>query len=180
LQTVVARNVNPLDAAVVTVGVMQAGIANNVIPENARIELTVRCFKPEVRDLLEDRIRDLVATQAQSLGVTAEIDYCRGYPALQNSSEETAFARQVGKKFAAEGNYVAQTTPMTGSEDFAFMLEKCAGSYIFLGNGDLPGPVSRALHNDGFDFNDANIVEGAAYWVALTEEYLNGKTGRKD
>lgn len=180
LQTVVARNVNPLDAAVVTVGVMQAGMANNVIPETAQIELTVRCFKPEVRDLLEDRIRDLVATQAQSFGVKADIDYVRGYPALQNSTEETEFAREVGKRFAAEGNFVAQTTPMTGSEDFAFMLEKRPGSYIFLGNGDQSGPVSRALHNDGFDFNDANIVEGAAYWVALTEELLNGNTGRKD
>ncbi len=180
LQSVVSRNVNPLDAAVVTVGVMQAGVANNVIPETARLELTVRCFKPDVRDLLEQRIRELVAAQAQSFGVTAHIDYCRGYPALQNSAAETEFARRVGEQFAREGNFVAQTTPMTGSEDFAFMLEQRPGSYIFLGNGDQKGPQSCALHNSGYDFNDANIVEGAAYWVALTEEFLNGETRRKD
>lgn len=178
LQTVVARNVNPLDAAVVTVGVMQAGVANNVIPQTAHIELTVRCFDPDVRDLLEHRIRDLVAAQAQSFGVKADVDYCRGYPALKNAHEETDFARKLGERFATEGNFIAQTTPMTGSEDFAFMLEKRPGSYIFLGNGDQAGPVSCALHNDGYDFNDANIVEGAAYWVALAEDFLSGKTGR--
>jgi len=178
LQTVVARNVDPLDAAVVTVGVMQAGVANNVIPEISKIELTVRCFKPEVRDLLEDRITDLVQAQAQSYGVKATIDYCRGYPALQNSPHETEFARQVGKSFAQDGKFVPQTLPMTGSEDFAFMLEERPGSYIFLGNGDQSGPQSCALHNPGFDFNDANIVEGAAFWCTLAEAFLNGKEGR--
>lgn len=172
LQTVVARNINPLDTAVVTVGVMQAGVANNVIPETARLELTVRCFKPEVRDLLEQRIRELVLAQAQSFGVIAQIDYCRGYPALQNSPAATKFARQVGESFAAVSNFIAQTTPMTGSEDFSFMLEERPGSYIFLGNGDQPGSQSCALHNPGFDFNDASIVDGAAYWVALTEAFL--------
>lgn len=179
LQSVVSRNINPLDAAVVTVGVMQAGAANNIIPETARIELTVRCFKPDIRDLLEQRIRDLVAAQAQSFGVKAHIDYCRGYPALQNSAAETEFARHVAEQFAGKENFVAQTTPMTGSEDFAFMLEKCPGSYIFLGNGNEQGAQSCALHNPGYDFNDANIVEGAAYWVALTEAFLNGETRRK-
>lgn len=175
LQTVVSRNINPLDTAVVTVGVMQAGVANNVIPETSRIELTVRCFKPEVRDLLEQRIRDLVTAQAQSYGIKATIDYCRGYPALLNSPKETEFARQIGKSFAPEGKIVAQTVPMTGSEDFSFMLEERPGSYIFLGNGDREGPQSCALHNPGFDFNDANIIEGAAYWVTLTEAFLNAK-----
>ncbi|MEN5278473.1 M20 aminoacylase family protein [Brucella sp. TWI432] len=179
LQTIVARNVNPLDTAVVTVGVMQAGVANNVIPETSRIELTVRCFKPDVRDLLEQRITDLVTSQAQSFGVKATIDYCRGYPALLNSPNETEFARDVGESFAAEGNFVRQTTPMTGSEDFAFMLEECPGSYLFLGNGDQAGPQSCALHNPHFDFNDANIVEGAAYWVTLAEAFLNRKAGHE-
>lgn len=172
LQTIVARNVNPLDTAVVTVGKIQAGVANNVIPETARLELTVRCFQPDVRDLLEERIRSLIQAQANSFGVRATVDYRRDYPALQNTPAETEFAREVARALSGADAIIEQVAPMTGSEDFAFMLEERPGAYIFIGNGEGSGPTGCDLHNPGYDFNDDNIVDGATYWTALVERYL--------
>ncbi|MFD2250824.1 hippurate hydrolase [Pseudochelatococcus lubricantis] len=176
LQTIVARNVDPLEMGVITVGVMQAGTADNVIPQTARLELTVRSFSAAVRDLLQERITALVKAQAASFGVEARVDYRRGYPALVNTAAETAFARRVGREVAGEAaghaGIVEQTTPLTASEDFAFMLEQRPGSYIFIGNAGADATKDFALHSDRFDFNDANIVPGAVYWTALVEKYL--------
>ncbi|PIT44302.1 amidohydrolase [Snodgrassella alvi] len=174
LQTVVSRNVSPLDSAVVTVGMFHAGVANNVIPEQAELKLTVRCFKPEVRKLLEERIVAIVQAQAQSFNVEAEVDYQHGYAPVFNTSKETQFARQVAREVVAEEKVVDQTEPMAGSEDFAFMLEKCPGSYLFIGNGlkELDAASGFDLHNPYYDFNDKNIAIGATYWVALAERFL--------
>lgn len=172
LQSIVARNVNPLETAVVTVGVVQAGVANNVIPETARLELTVRCFNAQVRDLLEQRVCDLITAQAQSYGVKADVNYCRGYPALVNTAQETEFAREIARELVGDAAIIEQVAPMTGSEDFAFMLEKSRGSYLFLGNGEKGGPTGCDLHNPGYDFNDEIIVDGATYWTKLVEKYL--------
>lgn len=172
LQTIVSRNVNPLDTAVVTVGMIHAGNANNIIPDQVQLALTVRCFKPDVRDLLEQRIHDLVNAQAQSFNVVADVQYLRSYPPLCNSSQETVFARQVARQVTDESNIVDQAIPMTASEDFSFMLEQCPGAYIFIGNGVDEPTSGRALHNAGYDFNDGNILVGATYWAALVENYL--------
>ena len=172
LQTVVSRNIDPLDTAVVTVGAMHAGQANNVIPASAVLELSVRALKPEVRLLLEKRIKALVAAQAESFGVTAEVDWKPGYCVLVNSVKETNFARQVALDTVGADRVTLQGPALTGSEDFAFMLEKVPGSYLLIGNGDGDSAGACMVHNPGYDFNDDNISVGATYWVNLTRTYL--------
>ena len=170
LQTIVSRNVDPLQTAVVTVGAINAGRANNVIPQQAQLELSVRALDREVRDLLERRIRALVTAQAESFGVKASIDYKRDYPVLVNTAEETALARRVGIELVGEDRITPQAEPLTGSEDFAVMLEHCPGSYLMIGNG--AGEGSCLVHNPGYDFNDDNVSVGAAYWALLAERFL--------
>ena len=170
LQTVVSRNVDPLQAAVVTVGALHAGQANNVIPATATLELSVRALDRGVRTLLEQRIRALAEAQAASFGVRAEVAWRPGYAVLVNSAAETAFAREVALEVVGAERVVPQGPPLTGSEDFAFMLERVPGSYLLVGNGD--GPGSCMVHNPGFDFNDDNIAVGSAFWVRLAQRYL--------
>jgi len=172
LQTIVSRNVDPLDTAVVTVGAFHAGQANNVIPALATLELSVRSLNPEVRRLLEQRIKALVAAQAESFGVSADIDWRPGYCVLVNSKAETDFARQVALDLVGSERVTLQGPALTGSEDFAFMLEKIPGSYLLIGNGDGDSAGACMVHNPGYDFNDDNIATGAAYWVALVERFL--------
>lgn len=172
LQTVVSRNVDPLQTAVVTVGVLQAGRANNVIPDHARLELSVRALDPEVRSLLQRRITDITHAQAQSFGVQADIDYQRGYAVLINSTKETEFARRVAIELVGAERVVVQGPPLTGSEDFAFMLEKRPGCYLLIGNGEGEQVGACQVHNPGYDFNDANVAVGAAYWTLLVQRYL--------
>jgi hippurate hydrolase len=172
LQTVVSRNVDPLHTAVVTVGALHAGQANNVIPAIATMELSVRSLDPEVRRLLEQRIKALVAAQADSFGVRAEVDWRAGYCVLVNSAAETDFARQVGLDLVGAERVTLQGPALTGSEDFAFMLEKIPGSYLFIGNGDGDSAGACMVHNPGYDFNDDNIAIGAAYWVALVQKFF--------
>ncbi|NML18142.1 M20 aminoacylase family protein [Azohydromonas caseinilytica] len=172
LQTVVSRNVDPLQAAVVTVGALQAGQANNVIPQQARMELSVRALDRDVRRLLQDRIRALVAAQAESFGVRAEIDYRSGYTVLVNDPGQTALAREVALELLGPQQVTLQGEPLTGSEDFAFMLERVPGSYVLIGNGDGDSAGACMVHNPGYDFNDANIPIGAAFWVKLAQRFL--------
>jgi len=173
LQSIVSRNVDPLKTAVVTVGAFHAGQANNVIPAQVTLELSVRALDREVRDLLEQRIKTLVQAQAHSYGATAEVIYKRDYPVLVNTPAETELARAVALKMLGPERVVTHGSPLTGSEDFAFMLEHCPGSYLMIGNG--AGEGSCMVHNPGYDFNDDNIGVGAGFWIALTERFL-GKT----
>jgi hippurate hydrolase len=170
LQTVVSRNVPPLDMAIVTVGAIHAGEAPNVIPQTAQMKLSVRALRPEVRDLLEARITALVHAQASAYGATARIDYQRRYPVLVNDAEMTAFAQDVARDWLGEDGLIDNLDPLTGSEDFSFLLEKCAGSYLIIGNGD--GEGGCMVHNPGYDFNDDCLATGAAYWVQLAEQFL--------
>ena len=170
LQSIVARNVDPLASAVVTVGMFQAGTVNNVIPASARLELSVRALDREVRRLLRERIREVAVTQAIGLGVTAEVDYQEGYPVLVNTDAETAFAAQVATELLGAERVLLDRPAVMGSEDFAFMLEHRPGCYLFLGNGD--GAGSCMVHNPGYDFNDAAMETGAAYWSLLVQRFL--------
>ncbi len=174
LQTIVSRNVAPLQMSVITVGSLQAGDANNVIPQSATLKLSVRSLDHGVRQLLNQRIRELVEGQAQSFGVKAGIDFQGGYPVLVNTLLETDLARQVALELVGADNVELQTAPLTGSEDFAFMLEQVPGSYLFIGNGDEAsgGHGACMVHNPNYDFDDGNIAIGAAYWVRLTERFL--------
>jgi hippurate hydrolase len=170
LQTIVSRNVSPLDMAIVTVGAIHAGEAPNVIPQTAQMKLSVRALRPEVRDLLEARITALVHAQASAYGATARIDYQRRYPVLVNDAQMTAFAQEVARDWLGEDGLIDHLDPLTGSEDFSFLLEKCAGSYLIIGNGD--GEGGCMVHNPGYDFNDDCLATGAAYWVQLAERFL--------
>jgi len=167
LQSVVARNVSPLDAAVVTVGTIHGGTAPNVIPDTVELQLTVRTFKPEVRERIEARITALAEAQAESYGATAEIEYLHGYPVLVNHAAETEFARQVAAEQFGADRVEAEFPPITASEDFAYMLQERPGTYLYLGNGD-----SAALHSPHYNFNDEILPVAARYWVALAERYL--------
>nr|WP_156440294.1 MULTISPECIES: M20 aminoacylase family protein [unclassified Burkholderia] len=174
LQTIVSRNVNPQELAIVTAGAIHAGAASNVIPPHAELELSVRALSPDVRTLLERRIREVVHGQAASYGATAEIDYRHTYPVLVNHAAETAFAREVAREWGGDGALIPQLRPIAASEDFAFMLNACPGSYLSIGNGDGngDGATGCGLHHPGYDFNDACLATGASYWVALAERYL--------
>ncbi|WP_213303373.1 M20 aminoacylase family protein [Paraburkholderia sacchari] len=170
LQTIVSRNVPPLDMAIVTVGAIHAGEAPNVIPQTAQMRLSVRALRPEVRDLLEERITTLVHAQASAYGATARIDYQRRYPVLVNDAAMTAFAQDVARDWLGEDGLIDDLPPLTGSEDFSFLLEQCAGSYLIIGNGD--GEGGCMVHNPGYDFNDDCLATGATYWVKLAERFL--------
>jgi hippurate hydrolase len=171
LQTVVSRNVPPLHMGIITVGAFLAGDASNVIPGQAELRLTVRAFRPEVRDLLERRINEIAQSQAMSFGATAEVDYQRRYPVLHNHAKETAFCEQVVRDWLGDDAVLSPDEPITGSEDFAFFLEKVPGCYIFIGNGE--GEEGGCMvHNPGYDFNDRVLSTGASYWVRLVEAYL--------
>ena len=175
LQTVVSRNVDPLHTAVVTVGALHAGNANNVIPAVATMEISVRALDPDVRVLLEARIKALVTAQATSFGVRAEIDWRKGYCVLVNDARETDFARQVALNLVGADRVMLHGPALTGSEDFAFMLEKIPGSYLLIGNGDGDSAGACMVHNPGYDFNDDNIAVGAAYWSALVQAFFARK-----
>jgi hippurate hydrolase len=168
LQTIVARNIDPAEMAVVTVGALHAGHAANVIPEQATLEMSVRSFDPEVRRLLEQRIRALIGAHVEGYGAQAEIDYIHGYPVLVNTDAETAFAIQVAEELVGPENVIAPFPAIAGSEDFAYYLQQRPGCFVRLGNG-VGKPM---LHNAAYDFNDENVTVGAAYWSRLVERYL--------
>lgn len=169
LQSIVSRNVDPTEAAVITVGSFRAGHAPNVIPEDAVLEMSVRSFSPTVRETLAERIRGLIASHAQAYGATAEIDFIRGYPVLINSENETAFARRIAEELVGPEHVIFPFPAIAGSEDFAYYLQKVPGCFIRLGNGE----GRPMLHNAHYDFNDDNLTIGAAFWTRLVERFLS-------
>ena len=169
LQSIVSRNVNPLNSAVVSICVFQAGTANNVLPQHARLSGTVRSLTAEVRDFLEKRVAEVVEGTAKLYGATAKITYRRGYPVLVNHERQTAFAADVAREIAGAGKVDAQMVPMMGAEDFSYMVNERPGAFIFVGNGDSAG-----LHHPAYDFNDEVIPLGTSYWVRLAETALAG------
>ncbi|MDR0806008.1 MAG: amidohydrolase [Enterobacteriaceae bacterium] len=172
LQSIISRNVDPLEAAVITVGSIVAGEAANVIPDEAVMKLSVRALSRETRELLLKRITEVAQGQAISFGATAEVKHINGTPVLVNNAAMTEFAWQVAKDQFGADNAILGAKPLMGSEDFAFMLDANPnGCYLLVGNGDK-GEGSCMVHNPGYDFNDKCLVLGSAYWGALTEAYL--------
>jgi hippurate hydrolase len=167
LQSIVSRNVDPLASAVLSVTMVEAGEADNVISRTAKITGTVRTLDGAVQDLIEQRLADFVPQFASSFGAEATIRYARGYPVTVNAPGQTAFAAQVAREVAGAERVDDNAPPSMGGEDFSFMLEARPGAYIFIGNGD-----SSELHTDTYDFNDAVIPVGATYWVRLAERAL--------
>jgi amidohydrolase len=167
LQTIASRSVNPLDSCVVSITRFQAGSASNIIPQSAWLNGTVRTLEAATRDLAEKRIHEIAAGLAAAGGVTAKVEYRRGYPATVNHPAQTEFAAKVARKVVGESRVDTNIAPVMGAEDFSFMLEARPGAFIFLGNGD-----SAKLHHPAYDFNDAALPYGMSYWVELVETAL--------
>ncbi|HEX6636792.1 MAG TPA: M20 aminoacylase family protein, partial [Steroidobacteraceae bacterium] len=172
LQTIASRNVEPVDAVVVSICSMQTSQvgAFNVVPDAVKLVGTVRSFRPATRDLAERRLKEIVTKVAEAFGCSSEIQYARGYPATVNSAREAQFAARVGERVFGKGNVITEHEPTMGGEDFSYMLQARPGAYVFLGQGGPQGGCF--LHNPNYDFNDEVIPLGAGYLAALVEEAL--------
>jgi len=171
-QSIVARNVSPIDTAVVSLCSMQAGNpgAMSVIPSHARLVGTVRTFRPATQDMIERRLHELVGSIAAAFGATATLRYERVYPATVNHDAPAAFAMQVAEQLVGADNVVRNLDPSMGSEDFSFMLQAKPGAFARLGQGGAEGGCF--LHNSRYDFNDDVIPLGAGYLAALAEQAM--------
>jgi hippurate hydrolase len=174
-QTIVSREKNPLDTAVLSITQIHAGSATNVIPDEAVMVGTVRTFSTEVLDLVERRMHELAAGIATAFNASVDFAFKRNYPPLVNHPEQTAFAIEAMRAVVGADGVDTAVEPSMGAEDFAFMLQKKPGCYVFLGNGEGEhrvhghglGPCQ--LHNSSYDFNDQLLPIGASYWVRLVE-----------
>jgi hippurate hydrolase len=167
LQTVVARNVDPVASAVLSVTTFKAGDTFNVIPQTARLAGTVRTLDEGVRDRIEARMAEVVELGARSFGAEARLSYRRNYPVLENDPAKVAFAAEVARDVGGEGAVDDAAPPRMGAEDFAFMLKVRPGALIFTGNG-----AGAPLHHPEYDFNDEAIPAGCSFWVRLAERAL--------
>jgi hippurate hydrolase len=165
LQSVVARNVDPVESAVLSITSLHTGgDAFNVIPQTVHMKGTVRALKPEIRELVEQRLRAVIDGIAAAFGATVKLDFQTGYPVTVNHDAETAFAADVAEAVAGAGRVDRDLAPLLGGEDFSYMLEARPGAFIFLGNGD-----TSMVHHPEYDFSDAAIPYGVSYWAKLAE-----------
>ncbi|MFP7672827.1 M20 aminoacylase family protein [Marivita sp. S0852] len=164
LQSIVSRNAPPRDPLVVSLTILEAGTATNVIPEIVRMGGTVRSFDPDLRDLVERRFHEIVTGHATSFGVAAKLDYMRNYPATVNHADQTAFAGRIASEVVGEAKVTTDRKPEMGAEDFAYMLEHRPGSYLMLGQG-----IGPSCHHPKFNFNDDVSTIGASFFARLIE-----------
>jgi amidohydrolase len=167
LQSIVARNVDPLKSAVISICAFHGGSAFNVIPETVEMKGTVRTLDPEIRDLVERRIAELADATARAYGGSAETIYTRMYPVTMNHAREAAIAADVARDVVGDDRVNDRAIPLMGGEDFAFMLEERPGAFVFLGMG--PG---NECHHPAYRFNDNILGHGASYWVRLAEKRM--------
>jgi amidohydrolase len=178
LQGIITRNKKPIDSAVLSVTIIKAGDAVNVVPDTAFISGGVRTFEPAVTDLVEERMHRIAQLTAEAHGASAQVKFERYYPATVNDPAQAAFAAEVAAEMVGAENVFAQCEPTMGSEDFSYMLLARPGAYIQIGNGDGShrltghGEGPCMLHNASFDFNDELIPVGATFWVRLVEKFL--------
>jgi hippurate hydrolase len=168
LQSIVARNVDPVDNAVISVTRFHAGTtANNIIPQTAVIGGTVRTLKEATRHFMKKRVTEVATGIATAMGLDVEVDYEWGYPVVVNHARETEFAASVARGVLGDAQVSTEMPPSLGGEDFAYMLEARPGAFLFIGNGDTAG-----LHHPEYDFDDAVIPHGMSYWAKLVETAL--------
>jgi len=177
LQTIVARNLHPQDAGVVSVTQVHGGDTWNVIPEQVVLRGTVRSFSREVQDLIESRIRGLAAGVAATFEMAATVRYERRYPATVNTAEETDHAVRAARAVVGAAAVETDPVPELGSEDFAFMLQAKRGCYVWMGTGEGAGTVN--VHNPRYDFNDRALAIGGSYWVTLAEQQLPARAAMR-
>ncbi len=177
-QTIVSRNLKPIDAGVISVTMIHAGEATNVIPNSCELQGTVRTFSLEVLDMIEERMRVMAEQTCAASGLRADFEFRRNYPPTINSAPEADFCRQVMAEIVGSEN-VQMQEPTMGAEDFSYMLQAKPGCYAFIANGDGDhravghGGGPCMLHNPSYDFNDNLLPLGATYWVRLAERWLN-------
>jgi amidohydrolase len=167
LQTIVSRNVDPMREAVLSVTMVEAGTAFNIIPSEVRLTGTVRTLDENVRKFVDKRLHEVAEGVAKAFGAEARVSYRRGYPVTVNAEHPAALAAKVASEVVGPDRVEANVDAMMGGEDFAYMLQAKPGAYVFLGNGD-----SSQLHTDTYDFNDDIIPIGVSYWVKLIETAL--------
>jgi hippurate hydrolase len=177
-QTIISREKNPLETAVLSVTQIHAGSATNVIPDEAVMVGTVRTFATSVLDQIERRMKEMADGVAAAFGASVDFEFHRNYPPLVNHPAQTAFAVEAMKAVVGEANVDTNVEPSMGAEDFAFMLQAKPGCYVFVGNGEGDHRASGhglgpcQLHNASYDFNDQLLPIGASYWVRLAEMSL--------
>ncbi len=164
LQHIASRNLDPLESLVISICMFHAGHAGNVLPQTAELTGTVRTLKPEVRDLAERRIVEVVEATGKLFGATATARYSRDYPITRNHPRQAEFACAIAREISGKDKVEGNLTPVMGGEDFSFMLEKRPGAFIFFGNGD-----SAPVHHPAYDFNDDAIPAGVSFWARLVE-----------
>jgi hippurate hydrolase len=169
IQSIVARSVDPLESAVISICQFNAGTADNIIPQTARLSGTARSLSPSVQDLVEKRLHEVVEGTARLYGAKARLTYKRDYPVTRNHEQQTAFAASVASEVVGGERVDTGVPPVMGAEDFSFMLNARPGAFIFVGNGDSAG-----LHHPAYNFNDEVIPIGTSYWVRLAETALRG------
>jgi amidohydrolase len=167
LQTIVARNVDPLDSCVVSVTCFHGGDTDNVIPQTAELRGTTRTLQAKTRDFAQKRIAEIATGIGAALGATVDVEYTRGYPPTINHAEKTDFAAGIARAVGGDDNVHTNVPPEMGAEDFSYMLEQRPGAFIMIGNGDSAG-----LHHPSYDFNDAALPYGISYWAKLIETAL--------
>ena len=178
IQTIVSRSVPAIETAVVSVGSIIGGDPGspNIIPSKVTITGTARSYSPAIRDLLESRLTALAHAQAAAFGCTAEVIYNRRYPPLITHAEQTDISIAAASDLVGTAQVVGNAAPITGSEDFSFMLEAKPGGFIMIGNGFAPDGSFHNVHTPGYDFNDDILTLGAAYWVKLVQTELSAGT----
>jgi amidohydrolase len=174
LQTIVGRNVPATDTAVVSVGHISGGdySSPNIIPSEVVVRGTARSYKPAVRDLIEKRLGELAHSFAAAYGCAAKVDYERRYPPLVTHAEQTAISVEAAAALVGAENVIGDAAPLTGAEDFSFMLEAKPGGFVMIGNGVAPDGSFHNVHTPLYDFNDEIITLGAGYWVSLVQKEL--------
>jgi hippurate hydrolase len=183
-QTIISRNKKPVDAGVISVTMVHAGEATNVVPDFCVIQGTVRTFTLEVLDLIENRMKQITENLCAAFDTKADFHFNRNYPPTINSATEADFARKVMDGIVGKDNVMVQE-PTMGAEDFSFMLQAKPGAYVFIANGDGShremghGGGPCMLHNPSYDFNDDLIPLGGTYWVELATQWLANPTQTK-
>jgi amidohydrolase len=170
IQSIVSRNVDPLEPAVISVTKIHGGQAHNVIPDAVTLGGAVRCFDPELRRFLRERLHEVVVAAAAAAGAHASLEYGFGNPAVVNEPRATELAARVARELVGADSVDTRASPVLGSEDFAFMLERRPGCYLLIGNGT--GRGGCMIHNPRYDFNDEILTLGASYWVRLAQAFL--------
>jgi hippurate hydrolase len=174
LQTIVSRSVPATETAVVSVGSIHGGDPGspNIIPAKITVTGTARSYKPHIRDLLERKLTELAQAQAAAFGCTADVIYDRRYPPLITHAEQTRISIAAASDLVGETQVQGDVAPVTGSEDFSFMLEAKPGGFVLIGNGVAADGSFNNVHTPGYDFNDDILALGAAYWVRLVQTEL--------